>query len=257
MPKIINVHAQNGDNVIILGQSLNDTLSAGDGRQMLYGNAGNDMIIGGAGAQTLDGGSGNDYVEAGLGDQFLRGGSGKDILDFSHLSGALDIDPDLYVATLVSGGNGALDQHYKLSGFETITTTQQNDVIHASANTPRTYNELGGNDHYFSESGGDTVIGGGGNDVYTWMKKYVEVGHADVIKDFQIHSDHLDLSDFLKGQSIKHPQYADVVRLVAHDAVQGEEQTMVQTLVHGAWHDTVLLDHVATNTVMLHDLLLA
>jgi large repetitive protein len=255
MPKIINVHAQNGDNVILLGQSLNDTLIAGSGRQMLYGNAGNDKIVGGAGAQTLDGGSGNDYVEAGLGDQSIRGGSGRDIIDFSHLSGSLDIDPDLYVATLVTPGNGASQQHYGLSGFETIMTTQQNDVIHASANTPRTYYGLGGSDHFFSESGGDTLIGGSGSDAYTWMKKYVDVGHADEIKDFQIHSDHLDLSDFLKGQTIKHPQYADVVRLVAHDAVHGDEQTMVQTLVHGAWHDTVLLDHVATTAVTLHDLL--
>ena len=95
MPKVINFIAPNGDNLVWLGQSLNDTIIAGNGIQSLYGNAGDDLLVAGAGTQQLYGGSGQDTLVAGDGDQLYDGGAGNDTLDFSHLTGKLVIDQDL------------------------------------------------------------------------------------------------------------------------------------------------------------------
>lgn len=88
MPKIISLVAPDGDDLVFSGQSLDDTLIAGNGIQTLYGNAGNDRIAGGTGDQRLYGGSGEDTVVAGNGNQVLDGGAGYDVLDLSRIMAA-------------------------------------------------------------------------------------------------------------------------------------------------------------------------
>ncbi|MFQ5565884.1 MAG: calcium-binding protein, partial [Paracoccaceae bacterium] len=57
-----------------------DTLSGGDGDDVLRGGDGNDTLSGGDGDDVLRGGDGNDTLSGGDGDDVLRGGDGNDVL---------------------------------------------------------------------------------------------------------------------------------------------------------------------------------
>ena len=243
------IHALNGDGIVTTGASGNDQLFAGDGNQTVYGNAGDDLLVGGVGNSMLYGGSGNDYIYAGWGNQTLDGGSGYDIVDFSRLAGKLVIDQDLYTATLLDPTTGAVMYTYNVKSFNGLVGTNFGNDVHGQANTANTYVFGAGNDRYYSESGGDTVTGGAGVDTYSWMKKYVAVGHVDTITDFTVGTDKLDMSDFLKGQGFKAPTYDQVVRIVDNIDANGGHNALIQTLAAGTWHDTVVLSGVNVNDV--------
>lgn len=254
MPKVINFIAPNGDNLVWLGQSLNDTIIAGNGIQSLYGNAGDDLLVAGAGTQQLYGGSGQDTLVAGDGDQLYDGGAGNDTLDFSHLTGKLVIDQDLHYATIADAASGAVLHTDSVTSFNKIIGSNAGSEFYAAANTSNTYVGGTGQDTYHSENGGDTVTGGAGADTFGWFRKYAEVGHADRITDFQMGTDKLDLRDFLKGQAIKSPAYSDVIHLTDTIDQTGGHGTLVQGLVNGAWHDIVVLDGVDVQHVTVSDL---
>lgn len=232
------------------GGSGNDTVLGGVGNDYLAAGAGNDSLDGGTGNDTLMGGSGNDMLMAGLGKQTFVGGSGNDTLDLSRLHGTTDNDPGNHTLTFTDAATGTV---YKdvLTSVETIIGTNEGNFFDGVE--VRSMHFVGGTgaDHFHSEGGGDTYTGGGGADVFDWMKKYeVKAAHADTVTDFQVGTDKLDLSDFLKGQTgMKHPGYADVVHLV-----DNAEGTMVQVLAGGTFHDAAELTGV--HHVALADLLL-
>lgn len=98
------VNGQQGNDIIWMLGTTNNTVHGGSGddwldgaygNDTLYGDSGNDHLKGGNGADTLYGGSGNDLLEGGLGDDTLNGGSGNDVL-----IGGLGKD-------VMSGGSGA------------------------------------------------------------------------------------------------------------------------------------------------------
>lgn len=254
MPKVIKIIAPDGDYLSFYGQSLNDTLIAGNGIQSLYGNAGDDHLVGGTGNQQLYGGSGNDTLVAGNGNQVYDGGAGNDTLDFSRLTNKVDIDQDLHYANVVDPVSGTILFHDQVTSFNTIIGSNAGNDFHAAANTSNTY--IGGiaSDIYRSENGGDTVTGGAGADTFGWFRKYAEVGHTDRITDFSVGTDHLDLQDFLKGQTIKNPALVDVIRLNDILDATGQQGTLVSGLVNGAWHDIVVLDHVNALSVTVDEL---
>jgi large repetitive protein len=243
------IYGADGNGLSWIGNSGNDTIYGGIGDQILNGNAGDDLLVAGIGNQMLYGGSGNDTIVAGVGDQTLDGGSGNDTVDFSRLNGKLIIDQDLYTATLVDAVTGALINTYTVKSFNSFIGTNYGNDVHGQANTANTYVFGAGNDRYYSESGGDLITGGGGVDTYSWMKKYVSVGHTDTVADFLVGQDKLDMSDFLKGQGFKSPAYDQVVRLADLMNADGSHATMVQTLAGGAWHDTVVLAGVNMGSV--------
>ena len=109
-----------------------------------------------------------------------------------------------------------------VNSFNKIIGSDAGNDFHAAANTSNTYVGGAASDIYRSESGGDTVTGGGGADTFGWFRKYAEVGHTDRITDFQVGVDKLDLSDFLKGQAVKNPAYNVVIHL----------QDMISKTVH-------------------------
>ncbi len=235
------IYGIDGDNLTWTGNSGNDWIYAGNGIQTLNGNAGDDVLVAGNGTQSLYGGSGDDTLIAGYGNQTLDGGSGNDTVDFSHLVGKLVIDQDLYTATLLDPNSGAVLYTYIAKSFNSLIGTNYGNDVHGQANTANTYVFGAGNDRYYSENGGDTVTGGLGVDTYSWMKKYVAVGHVDTITDFHIGEDRLDMSDFLKGQGIKNATYDQVVRVSDMLYPDGSHSAMIQTLGAGTWHDTAIL----------------
>ena len=66
---------------IAVGGEGGETLTGGDGGQLLHGKGGNDTISGGAGIDLLFGGDGDDVLSGGDGDDFLFGGKGADTLN--------------------------------------------------------------------------------------------------------------------------------------------------------------------------------
>ncbi len=69
-----------GSNPIQAGDSGDNTLTGGAGRDLIFGNAGNDTITAGRGGDLLVGGAGNDRITGGPGDDVIVGGTGNDIL---------------------------------------------------------------------------------------------------------------------------------------------------------------------------------
>ena len=254
--KVINLIAPDGDYLVFVGQSLNDTLIAGNGIQTLNGNAGDDLLVAGRGTQTLLGGSGNDYIVAGYGNQIYDGGAGNDTIDFSILNARVEVDQDLYFAKIFDPTTGDLLFTSTVTSFNTVIGSNLGTIFWASEYTPRTY--LGGaaNDAYYSESGGDTVTLGAGADTFRWYRKYVEDGLTDRITDFTVGTDKLDLRDFLKGQGIKNPSYADVIHLSDTVDQTGGHGTLVTGLVNGIWHDFVVLQGVDVQHVTIGELTL-
>ena len=160
------INAQGGDDFIILrgntddtifGGSGNDEISAGDGDDAISGGSGNDGISGGTGRDTIGGGSGDDTILGDSGDDILSGGSGNDF---------------------ISGDS--------------------NDIL-ASEHGADTLNGGSGNDTLVGGAKADILTGGVGNDTFVFQvglgqENESKVGEADLITDFQVGHDKIDVS---------------------------------------------------------------
>ena len=110
-----------------------NTISGGDGDDIIYGsskidtisgNSGNDQLFGMGGADVLNGNDGNDRAFGGKGNDLINGGAGDDWLD---------------------GDDG-------------------DDEVHGGDGSDRIHGDLGA-DKLFGELGNDTIIGGQGTDL--------------------------------------------------------------------------------------------
>jgi Ca2+-binding RTX toxin-like protein len=132
------IYTGSGDDTITVGDGRNivhtaggnDTITAGDGQNTIDAGLGNDTVTagdggnriwGGYGNDTITSGSGNDYVNGGLGDDTITGGGGNDTLDGREgndtISGGLGND-DLIGGTGINtldGGAGIDTADYSLS----------------------------------------------------------------------------------------------------------------------------------------------
>ena len=86
----------NENDLLIIGDELDNVIEGGSGHDEIEGEAGNDTLTGGDGNDTLDGDAGNDDLDGGLGTDKLFGGAGDDILRAGHgrdqLTGGGDSD---------------------------------------------------------------------------------------------------------------------------------------------------------------------
>ncbi|MEZ5843276.1 MAG: hypothetical protein R3D27_06020 [Hyphomicrobiaceae bacterium] len=155
----------------VLGGSGNDTFDASGttSRTTLYGRAGADVLTGGTGGDILFGGVDSDV-------DTLTGGEGNDTL-FYHSGDVLDggngndtaiADDPLAVGVSITLG--------ATSSIETVIGGEGNDTIDASASSTRVIIDgrggadlmLGGaGNDVFKANSGDSVDGGGGNDIVT------------------------------------------------------------------------------------------
>lgn len=184
-------------NDTIGGGAGDDTLTGGEGADVLFGGTGNDTLAGqdwadGAAATTetnsnaLWGGDGNDLVVGadgtdnlggGIGNDTLMGQGGNDVLyggknGNDNLDGGLGNDV-LYAGIgndIARGGDGA-DEIYGGAGTDSIAGDAGDDTLYGGA-------------------GDDTLEGAAGADTF-----YFAAGHgADVVKDFDITKDSIDIS---------------------------------------------------------------
>ncbi len=228
----------------IKGNSGNDLIHGGAGNDDIAGGAGNDLLYGDGGNDTITGGSGNDTVVVGAGSQTLHGGSGFDTLDFSGLGGKVVVDLGEHEVQTFNA-DGSLADTLSVVSFEKIVGSDAGTMFDISHKAGMVAIGGAGDDLFHVEGYDQTLTGGGGSDVYQFVRKFVAEGpmhgSAEHITDFRIGEDHFDMSDFLKGQGIKHAQYSDVVR--THESSDGKG-TLVQALSHGQWHDVAMLEGV-------------
>ena len=226
-------------NEIILNNSGNTTIHTGSGDDYVWTGSGDNTIIGGHGTNTYVLGNGNDVV---------HGGSGFDTIDFSHVNGTLTIDLGDHSAIVTDPTTGAVLANDSLYSVEKVVGNNSGMYIDMGSHAGLQAVGGTGNDRFHLEGTSDVLTGGGGDNSYEWTRKFVAAqvaaGGATEITDFTVGQDSLNLSDFLKGQGIRHAQYSDVVQL--HDTAKG---TMVDVLAGGKWHDIAMLDSVHSVSV--------
>jgi Ca2+-binding RTX toxin-like protein len=191
----------NGDDVLDGGASddrLNggagdDILDGGDNNDRLNGGGGDDVILDGSGDDRVNGGAGDDTVVAGSGSDVFNGGRGYDSIDFSNASGALDINlGQRSVVSLTDGDD-------RITGFEQVTGSAFDDTITGSNRGGETLVGGAGDDVIRGLRGDDTLTGGDGADTFVFQTNDVVSGRRDLgtdtITDFSS-DDLLDFSDF-------------------------------------------------------------
>ncbi|MDP1667783.1 calcium-binding protein [Phaeovulum sp.] len=153
--RIENVLSGSGNDRLI-GNALDNFLSAGAGNDTLEGSAGNDSLDGGAGNDTLNGGDGNDTLRGGPGNDRLNAGAGNDLID-----GGDGVDTAVFVSTSgvtvdlrITGAQNTGLGLDTLVSIENVVTYGGNDKLtgNAAANI------------LISGWGNDTLYGGEGND---------------------------------------------------------------------------------------------
>jgi Ca2+-binding RTX toxin-like protein len=139
-----------GNGVDVLnGGKGNDTLDGGNGDDTLNGNDGNDTLIGGGGNDILNGNDGDDVLQGGAGNDTLNGGKGSDTADYSERVVAVIVDLD---------GSKVLSQ---------VGAMSEKDIINPIASSADVENVRGGSagDTLTGNSAANIIWGGGGNDI--------------------------------------------------------------------------------------------
>ncbi len=136
---------------ILNGGSHDDLLDGGDGNDQLLGTNGNDVLIAG---------NGNDQLVGGAGDDILDGGNGTDLVRFTGTLAGVTVDLNLQATAQDIGGGQGRDtfigiEHVQGTGFDDRLIGDDGDNALMSG-TP-----LPGR----SDTGNDTISGGGGNDL--------------------------------------------------------------------------------------------
>ncbi len=218
----------------LFGGSGNDFLLGGSGADMLFGEAGNDRLDGGGGGDRLDGGSGDDvYVINETGEIVIeRAGEGNDRVEAS-VSYTLTANVEDLFASFSTQGVDPASTGLTLTGnglSNRVEGTAASDVL----------NGLEGDDFLFGFQGNDIIRGGGGADNLTGSTGsdtfIFDLGDSgttsssrDEILDFQVGTDHIDLSSFASSfiGSRGFSGRAGQVRAVESGGLGGEDLVLV------------------------------
>ena len=165
-------------NDILSGGTGADLLDGGDGHDELTGGPGDDYLHGGGGADGLDGGSGADWLEGGAGSDALEGGDGDDILIGDNFPAFLIYEEPVPAALneqSMSDDPGEIEliSYLPSGGDDTLSGGAGNDLLDGGY-------------------GNDELSGGPGADVFVFA---YDSGY-DVVTDFRIDEDSIDLSAF-------------------------------------------------------------
>jgi len=265
--------AGSGDD-FLNGGSGNDKLLGGDGQDKLLGDAGNDALSGGAGEDSLDGGSGNDSLDGGSGNDLLAGGTGDDKLVGGDGKDTLSGDEGNDALSggaandALDGGNGndtldggtgddklaggmGNDKLAGSSGNDGLDGAAGNDTLDGGAGNDRLVGGSGtdtlkggsGDDVLIGGEGKDSLSGGDGDDTFVFMP-IDRKSPGDVINDFQVGQDRIDVSAYALENGLKDISFAMAdnglhVLLDTHDGgpvdiatIKGSSD-MLATIDHG------------------------
>ena len=148
----------NDGNNILSGLGGADNLDGGLGDDTLIGGSGNDWLSGGVGVDTLDGGYGNDHLDGGIGADKMTGGTGDDY----YVVDNWDVATNSGDVVIENAGEGI--DTVESSVTYTLTANVENLVL-TNTGLTGTGNALDNviTDYYY---GGNTLIGGTGNETY-------------------------------------------------------------------------------------------
>ena len=200
----------------IKGEVGDDLIDGGAQRDSLFGGVGDDLIFGGSGDDSIEGGADNDRIFAGTGNDLIYGDNAPPISptpsdeffvegnDFINAGAGDDIvfgqggDDTLVGARgndLINGGLGD-DLLRGGLGEDTIRGSQGNDVIFGGRGDDEIFGGLG-DDTIVGGPGSDTLTGGAGADVFIFQPDtdFRDL-NVDIITDFDVHEDKIDLSAF-------------------------------------------------------------
>lgn len=212
---------------VLYGRNGNDTIKAGNGHDEIVAGAGSDEIYGGRGDDLIDGEKGTDRIHGKDGDDLIYGGRGKD-----EIWGGADKD-------LITGGRGDdyieagqnHDEAYGGAGMDTIFGDAGRDQLYGDGGNDKINGGDGkdiivggdgddrikggnGADKIWGEDGADRMSGGSGEDVFIFTKTSdsgKNTATADVITDFIVGVDKIDLSDLDGHTSQSGPQDFEMI----------------------------------------------
>src|SRR3954453_3475925 len=170
--------------VQVFGEDGNDRLAGASGRDTLAGGAGDDNLPGAAGADRLRGGSGNHQLSGNSGRDNLQGGDGNDVLDggsgndFESGGNGDDVlrqgvAPNGADSLFGDGGNDTVDYGARAAPVNVTVDDQPGDGDRRSNERDNVRSSVervmggAGSDVLIGRdsSGGDTLVGGTGDDV--------------------------------------------------------------------------------------------
>ncbi|MBR4343536.1 MAG: DUF2974 domain-containing protein, partial [Lachnospiraceae bacterium] len=172
------ITAGNGFN-IIHGNGGIDTITGGDGIDFIYGGEDNDILDGGEGTNIVFGENGEDTIHDGTGDSYLNGGDDKDTIfggDGNDVIIGGEGDDELHGENdndAIAGNNGS-DHIYGEAGEDTLYGDEGNDYLYGGADRDSLFggaddDELygeDGDDYLESGTGIDKLFGGTGSDTF-------------------------------------------------------------------------------------------
>ena len=177
------ITGDDGDN-IINGLSDSDVLDGAGGNDIINGGSDLDVMLGGTGNDVLNGGSSGDRIEAGDGDDIINSGSGDD-----EVYGESGVD-------VINGGSGN-DRLFGGEGNDLLTGGSEDDLLFGGGGRDLLRGGSG-NDRLTGGDGDDLLFGGQGEDTFVYNQTS-EFG--DVIQDFEIVRDRIDLSVVFNGNA--------------------------------------------------------
>ncbi len=164
----------------LLGGDGNDDLNGGNGDDILGGGSGNDYLSGDNGNDQLNGGAGNDRLYGNNGDDILDGGTGNDIMyggrgnDIYFLRDAGDRVYESYwdgPGTDVVYASVDVTTANVRSYIEKIVLTGTDDLNIQIYGSRQELRGNAGDNILDGNGGGDTMLGGLGNDTYVVHNK--------------------------------------------------------------------------------------
>lgn len=223
----VNISYQEG--CTLVGTTGDDVLLGGAQNDSLHGGDGNDVLSGGAGNNDLYGDNGDDILFSGAGNEVLDGGAGHNTASYA-LAGS-----GVTVSTAELG-----PQHTGGAGTDTLINIQ--NLIGSDYNDHLTgdyeanvINGGLGNDVLVGGLGNDTLTGGAGHDTFKWLAG--DSGH-DLVTDFSLGADTLDLSKLLQGFGAG----ADSLDDFLHFKVMGSGADLVSSIAIGSGGSTQTID---------------
>ena len=205
-------------NDILIGGIGNDTLIGGTGTDWLDGGEGHDELDGGPGDDYLHGGAGNDWLAGGSGSDWLEGGAGSDALEGGDGNDILIGDYNFLTHLLFEEAVG--DEPVAADMDEQSMADDSGEIAVASYLVPEGDDTLyggAGDDLLDGGYGNDELSGGPGADIFVFA---YDSGH-DIITDFQIDEDRIDLSslagiDSMDDLNLRQEGDNLVIDLLAH-----------------------------------------
>jgi hypothetical protein len=178
-----------------LGNTADNIITGGQGRDQLEGREGNDILVDGGGAvgneDTLIGGVGNDIYVVGLRGTSTIEAVGEGIDEVRTSQPIYELQPNVENLTMsdnaihgLVGGNELANVLRGGTGRDDIFGRGGDDTIFGGAGTPNTLSGAQGNDTYVVEAVGDTIIeavGEGADIVQTALSSFTLPANVEAL----------------------------------------------------------------------------